>query len=42
MEKPIKKLLQAAVARELGIEKIPGPDDAADALGLALTAWLNH
>jgi crossover junction endodeoxyribonuclease RuvC len=32
--------VQEAVARELGLEKIPRPDDAADALAVALTAWL--
>ncbi|MEA5452134.1 hypothetical protein VB780_26405 [Leptolyngbya sp. CCNP1308] len=28
-----------AVARELGLERIPRPDDAADGLALALAAW---
>jgi crossover junction endodeoxyribonuclease RuvC len=32
--------VQEAVARELGLEKIPRPDDAADALAVALTAWM--
>jgi crossover junction endodeoxyribonuclease RuvC len=32
--------VQDAVARELGLEKIPRPDDAADALAVALTAWM--
>ena len=32
--------VQAAVARELALDKIPRPDDAADALATALTAWL--
>jgi crossover junction endodeoxyribonuclease RuvC len=32
--------VQEAVARELGLDKIPRPDDAADALAVALTAWL--
>jgi crossover junction endodeoxyribonuclease RuvC len=32
--------VQAAVARELGLDRIPRPDDAADALAIALTAWL--
>jgi crossover junction endodeoxyribonuclease RuvC len=32
--------VQAAVARELGLDKIPRPDDAADALAAALTAWM--
>lgn len=31
--------VQSAVARELNLDKIPRPDDAADALALALTAW---
>ena len=31
--------VQEAVARELGLDYIPRPDDAADALALALTAW---
>jgi crossover junction endodeoxyribonuclease RuvC len=31
--------VQDAVARELDLEKIPSPDDAADALAVALTAW---
>jgi crossover junction endodeoxyribonuclease RuvC len=35
-----KPEVQAAVARELALEKIPRPDDAADALAIALTAWL--
>jgi crossover junction endodeoxyribonuclease RuvC len=33
-----KPEVQAAVARELGMDKIPRPDDAADALAVALTA----
>ncbi len=33
--------VQEAVARELGLEKMPRPDDAADALAVALTAWMN-
>jgi crossover junction endodeoxyribonuclease RuvC len=32
--------VQEAVARELGLDKIPRPDDAADALAAALTAWM--
>jgi crossover junction endodeoxyribonuclease RuvC len=32
--------VQAAVARELALTKIPRPDDAADALAIALTAWM--
>ncbi|TVQ05229.1 MAG: crossover junction endodeoxyribonuclease RuvC [Leptolyngbya sp. DLM2.Bin27] len=31
--------VQQAVARELGLERIPRPDDAADALALALAGW---
>lgn len=34
-----KHAVQQAVARELNLEKAPKPDDAADALALALTAW---
>ncbi|MGF1566645.1 MAG: crossover junction endodeoxyribonuclease RuvC [Nodosilinea sp.] len=34
-----KAEVQEAVARELGLDRIPRPDDAADALALALTAW---
>jgi len=33
--------VQTAVARELALETIPKPDDAADALAVALTAWFN-
>ncbi len=32
--------VQASVARELALDKIPRPDDAADALAVALTAWM--
>ncbi|WP_310427170.1 crossover junction endodeoxyribonuclease RuvC [Chamaesiphon sp. VAR_48_metabat_135_sub] len=35
-----KPEVQAAVARELALDKIPRPDDAADALAVALTAWM--
>jgi crossover junction endodeoxyribonuclease RuvC len=35
-----KPEVQAAVARELALDRIPRPDDAADALATALTAWL--
>lgn len=35
-----KPEVQAAVARELALTKIPRPDDAADALAVALTAWM--
>lgn len=31
--------VQQAVARELNLAEIPKPDDAADALAVALTAW---
>jgi crossover junction endodeoxyribonuclease RuvC len=31
--------VQEAVARELDLAEIPRPDDAADALAVALTAW---
>ena len=31
--------VQEAVARELHLKEIPRPDDAADALAVALTAW---
>lgn len=34
--------VQQAVARELNLAKIPRPDDAADALALALTAWFQR
>ncbi len=34
-----KSEVQDAVARELSLEEIPKPDDAADALAVALTAW---
>jgi crossover junction endodeoxyribonuclease RuvC len=34
-----KQEVQEAVARELDLEEIPKPDDAADALAVALTAW---
>lgn len=34
-----KSEVQDAVARELDLEEIPKPDDAADALAVALTAW---
>ena len=31
-----------AVMRELNLEEPPRPDDAADALAVALTAWLQR
>ena len=34
-----KYQVQEAVAQELGLDYIPRPDDAADALAIALTAW---
>lgn len=34
-----KPEVQEAVRRELNLEAIPKPDDAADALAIALTAW---
>ncbi|WP_017304190.1 crossover junction endodeoxyribonuclease RuvC [Spirulina subsalsa] len=36
-----KREVQAAVARELELEQYPKPDDAADALAVALTAWFS-
>lgn len=33
--------VQNAVARELDLEEIPKPDDAADGLAVALTAWFD-
>lgn len=35
-----KPEVQEAVARELALDRIPRPDDAADALAVALTAWM--
>lgn len=34
--------VQQAVARELNLDYIPKPDDAADALAVALTAWFDQ
>ncbi len=34
--------VQEAVARELTLDFIPRPDDAADALAIALTAWFHE
>jgi crossover junction endodeoxyribonuclease RuvC len=34
--------VQQAVARELNLDKVPKPDDAADALALALTGWYQN
>jgi len=36
-----KYQVQEAVARELNLTEIPRPDDAADALAVALTAWFD-
>jgi crossover junction endodeoxyribonuclease RuvC len=35
-----KPEVQEAVARELALDKIPRPDDAADALAVAIAAWM--
>lgn len=37
-----KTAVQEAVARELKLEILPKPDDAADALAVALTAWFQR
>lgn len=37
----VKQDVQAAVARELRLDCIPKPDDAADGLAVALTAWFH-
>lgn len=37
-----KAEVQEAVARELNLDKIPRPDDAADALALALAGWFQR
>ncbi len=34
-----KQAVQAAVARELNLPSLPRPDDAADALAIAITLW---
>lgn len=34
--------VQTAVARELALDFIPRPDDAADALAIAITAWFHQ
>jgi crossover junction endodeoxyribonuclease RuvC len=34
--------VQQAVARELNLPQIPKPDDAADGLAVALTAWFQR
>ena len=37
-----KLQVQTAVTRELSLEQIPKPDDAADGLAVALTAWYQN
>lgn len=37
-----KKEVQGAVARELKMDTAPKPDDAADAIAVALTAWFQQ
>ncbi|MEB3211831.1 MAG: crossover junction endodeoxyribonuclease RuvC [Leptolyngbyaceae bacterium] len=37
-----KQAVQEAVARELQLDSIPRPDDAADALALAIAAWFQR
>lgn len=37
-----KQAVQQAVLRELALEKIPRPDDAADALAVAISAWMHQ
>jgi crossover junction endodeoxyribonuclease RuvC len=37
-----KPEVQAAVARELNLDRLPKPDDAADALAVAITAWFDR
>ncbi|NJK40545.1 MAG: crossover junction endodeoxyribonuclease RuvC [Acaryochloridaceae cyanobacterium SU_2_1] len=37
-----KQAVQAAVARELSLDCIPRPDDAADGLAIAITAWFQQ
>ncbi len=37
-----KNAVQDAVARELSLDTMPRPDDAADALAVALTAWFHR
>lgn len=37
-----KLAVQEAVARELNLDHIPKPDDAADALAIALAAWFQN
>lgn len=37
-----KSMVQEAVMRELNLPQLPKPDDAADGLAVALTAWFQH
>nr|WP_230841231.1 crossover junction endodeoxyribonuclease RuvC [Gloeobacter morelensis] len=37
-----KRAIQEAVQRELGLIAVPKPDDAADALAIALTGWFHR
>lgn len=37
-----KAMVQESVMRELDLDKIPKPDDAADGLAVALTAWFQR
>ncbi|WP_017325180.1 crossover junction endodeoxyribonuclease RuvC [Synechococcus sp. PCC 7336] len=37
-----KQAVQEAVARELRLDRLPRPDDAADGLAIALTVWYNR
>ncbi len=37
-----KQAVQEAVTRELNLEVLPRPDDAADALAIAITAWFQQ
>ncbi len=37
-----KKQIQKIIAKFLSLDKVPQPDDVADALGLAFCAWLDH
>ncbi|MGD1852571.1 MAG: crossover junction endodeoxyribonuclease RuvC [Cyanophyceae cyanobacterium] len=37
-----KLAVQEAVMRELNLDKLPRPDDAADGLAVALSGWFSH
>ncbi len=37
-----KKQIQSMIMKLLSLQSLPQPDDAADALGLSLCAWLHH